>query len=216
MTRAALFDMDRTLVRKDTATLYIRYMKRMGHNSTLDVMRVAWWMAQYTLGVLDAPAVAERAAGSVKGTTVDEFRRICDDWFSSDVLPHVTDAGRRAVEAHRAAGDHLAIVTGATQFAAGPLARELDIEHVIHTTLEDQDGVLTGGMKKPMPYGEGKITLTQQLAEQVGFSLEDAIFYTDSITDRPLLEAVGEQVIVNPDARLRRLAAQRRWRIERW
>jgi hypothetical protein len=54
--RAALFDMDRTLVRVDTATLYVRYQREKGDATFRDVTRVAWWMLQYTLGVIDARA----------------------------------------------------------------------------------------------------------------------------------------------------------------
>ena len=47
-------------------------------------------------------------------------------------------------------------------------------------------------------------------------SLQESVFYTDSISDLPMLDAVGEPRIVNPDPRLKRLAKQRGWSIERW
>jgi phosphoserine phosphatase len=68
----------------------------------------------------------------------------------------------------------------------------------------------------PLCYREGKLERSRRAAERLGFSLEESIFYTDSITDVPLLEAVKEPVIVNPDKRLRRVAKARNWRIERW
>jgi phosphoserine phosphatase len=46
--------------------------------------------------------------------------------------------------------------------------------------------------------------------------MDQAAFYTDSITDLPLLEAVGQPIVVNPDARLRRVAKRRGWPIEDW
>ena len=57
---------------------------------------------------------------------------------------------------------------------------------------------------------------TLALAQERGFLLEEATFYSDSYTDLPLLERVGEPVVVNPDPRLRREAARRGWRVERW
>ena len=77
-------------------------------------------------------------------------------------------------------------------------------------------GLFTGRVRKPLPYGTGKVTLAERLGQQVGFTLDDATFYTDSITDLPLLERVREPVVVNPDARLRRIAKQRGWPIETW
>ncbi|MGH7338800.1 MAG: HAD family hydrolase, partial [Myxococcota bacterium] len=40
--------------------------------------------------------------------------------------------------------------------------------------------------------------------------------YADSLSDLPMLESVGHPVAVNPDPRLRRIARERRWAVERW
>jgi len=69
---------------------------------------------------------------------------------------------------------------------------------------------------KPMCYGAGKVARAERLARERGFSLSDATFYSDSITDLPLLERAGEAVVVNPDGRLRRVARRRGWSVLRW
>ena len=132
------------------------------------------------------------------------------------MLEHVAVSGRSAVQRHTEDGDFDAIVTGATPYAALPLARELGIEHVVATHLEVEGGRFTGRIQQPMSYGQGKVVLTERLAVEQGFSLEESTFYSDSITDLPLLERVRTPVVVNPDRRLRRVADQRGWRIEQW
>lgn len=214
--RAALFDMDRTLVRRDTATLYVRYQRDTGLATWRDTTRVAWWMLQYTFGVIDAQRVAVKALESFRGREESWMIETCDQWFIDYVLEHVCARGREAVHRHREEGDVLAIVTGATPYAARPLARELGIDHVICTELEVIDGCFTGRVVQPIGYGEGKVALTEKLAGTLGFDLAASTFYSDSITDLPLLERVAAPVIVNPDARLRRVAEKRRWPVEQW
>ena len=214
--RAALFDMDRTLVRIDTATLYVRYQRDVGEATWQDAARVAWWMFQYTLGVIDAARVAEQALQSFKGKREAWLRETCKVWFADYVLSHVADEGRSAVARHASEGDIVAIVTGSTPYAALPLARELGIPHVVATHLEVEDGCFTGRVMTPMGYGQGKVVLAERLAAEQGFSLDDATFYSDSFTDLPLLERVRTPVVVNPDRRLRRIAERRRWRVESW
>lgn len=208
--------MDRTLVRVDTATLYIRHQRKKGHATLRDVARVAWWMLTYTLGVIDAERVAAKALESFKGKKETWLRETCEELFTEFVFGHIADAGRKAVARHREAGDFVAIVTGATPYIAAPLARELGIDHVIATRLEVHDGRFTGKVSPPMSYGKGKIELAARLALEHGFSLGEATFYSDSITDLPLLEAVQTPIVINPDARLRRIAQKRGWPIQRW
>lgn len=215
--RAALFDMDRTLVRKETASLYVRYKRELGEARRRDLLRVTFWVAQYTFGVIDAPEVAKRASLSLEGTSESALAMRCDDWFRRWVEPHVCDRGRRAVESHRDRGHLLAIVTGASSYFARPLARRLGIPHLVTSELEvDERGCFTGRYVAPLCIGEGKVERTKRFASELGFALEEATFYSDSFTDLPLLEIVAEPVAVNPDPRLRRVAAKRGWRIEAW
>jgi HAD superfamily hydrolase (TIGR01490 family) len=141
----------------------------------------------------------------------------CDDWFFRDVEPLVSEQGRRAVVAHRAKGDVIAIVTGATPYIARPLARRLGIPHVVASDLEvGSDGRFTGRFVEPLCYGVGKLARARDLGLRLGFAVEEATFYSDSLSDLPLLEAVATPVVVNPDPRLSRVARKRGWRVERW
>jgi HAD superfamily hydrolase (TIGR01490 family) len=215
--RAALFDMDRTLVRKETASLYVRYQRELGEARRRDLLRVTFWVAQYTLGIIDAPEVAARAVRSFEGISESALAARCDDWFRRWVEPHVCDLGRRAVERHRERGDLLAIVTGASPYAAKPLGRRLGIPHIVSSELEvDESGRFTGRFVSPLCIGEGKVERARRFAAELGFALEEATFYSDSFTDLPLLEVVAEPVAVNPDFRLRSIAKQRGWRVETW
>ena len=214
--RAALFDMDRTLLRRESASLYVRYQRDIGEATLGDLIKALFWVGQYTLGILDMEKVARKVVLELRGMPETVMAARCDDFFSQYLEPHITDAGREAVRKHLAAGDVCAIVTGASPYASWPLARRLRIEHVVSTVFEVEGGIFTGRAEPPLCLGEGKVIRAERLAKALDFRLEDAVFYTDSISDLPLLERVAEPVVVNPDPRLRRLAAQRGWRIERW
>ena len=214
--RAALFDLDRTLVRVNTTSLYVRYQRDVGQATWRDSVKMAVWLARYTVGLIDAQAVAEKALAAFEGQSEASMIEDCVKCYAKYIHAHVSDAGRAAVAKHRAAGDLVAIVTGTTPYAAEPVARELGIDHIVCTRLEVTEGLFTGKVHKPLAYGDGKVVLTEKLAAQHGFAIADAAFYTDSITDLPLLERVRQPVAVNPDPRLRRIATKRGWPIEIW
>ena len=209
--------MDRTLVRRNTAQLYVRYQRDIGEAGWRDALRVGYWVAQYTVGIIDAEAIAVRALRSVAGQHENVLAGRCDDWFHRYVVPHVTDVARRTVLRHLDAGDVCAIVTGASRYSAQPLARALGIPYVVSTELEcDALGYFTGRYLPPLCYGIGKVERAEQLAAERGFSLDDATFYSDSISDLPLFERVRRPVVVNPDLRLGRVAHKHNWPVERW
>lgn len=216
MIRAALFDLDKTITRIDTAQLYIRYQRHLGEVGPLLTLRVAAWALQYTFGVLDAPKVAEKALKALRGFPEEALTWRCDDWARNYVAPHVTDGARNAIASHHARGHLVAMVTGSSIYASRPLARSLGIPHVVATELEVSGTVFTGRVVDPLCYGAGKIVRAKRLLDPLGIALTECVFYSDSLTDLPLLSAVGEAVCVNPDPRLSREAKRRGWPVLRW
>jgi putative phosphoserine phosphatase/1-acylglycerol-3-phosphate O-acyltransferase len=96
------------------------------------------------------------------------------------------------------------------------MAREMQIEHIVCTELEVVNGMLSGNAIMPLCYGTGKLERAKRFLADMGAQVEDAVVYSDSVTDLPLLEAARTAIAVNPDPRLRRVALQRGWRVEVW
>jgi HAD superfamily hydrolase (TIGR01490 family) len=212
---AALFDMDKTLLDASSGQIYARYLYRNGLMSRGELARIAWWGVLSRLGILDMQELAPKLLSTAAGDDEPELRRQCDLWFAQDVLPHLTEAGKLRVADHKARGHVLGIVSGSTQYSVQPLAEYLGMaDHYVCTYVEARDGRLTGRIVPPVCYGPGKIVWAERFAAEHDVDLAASYFYTDSITDLPLLEHVGHPVAVNPDPRLRRLARKRDWPIE--
>ena len=90
------------------------------------------------------------------------------------------------------------------------LARELGFDGAIGSTCEIVEGVYTGRSLRPA-HAEGKAAAVRELADQEGIDLAASTAYSDSHTDLPFLEVVGNPVVVNPDRQLRVIAAERGW-----
>jgi HAD superfamily hydrolase (TIGR01490 family) len=214
--RAALFDLDGTLTRIDTARLYVRYQRDIGEVGPLMALRVAKWAFQYSLGIIDAPKVAAQALAQLRGYPEEAMTWRCDDWARRYVAPHVMDGAREAIAHHRREGHLLAMVTGSSIYASTPIARSLGIPHVVATELEVVDGVFTVNVVHPLCYAHGKIEKARRLLDPLGIALSECVFYSDSTTDVPLLEAAGQAICVNPDRRLGWQAKRRGWPVHRW
>jgi HAD superfamily hydrolase (TIGR01490 family) len=213
---AAFFDMDRTVVRTNTGPMYLSYAFRHGWLRKRHIAIGAWWTLLYKLTVLDTASAARRATASFAGLDAQALEDFCRTWVAEDVLPQISATARRTIETHRRRGDVLVMLTASTSFGAGPVSEHLEMDHLLSTRLEVEDGRLTGRAVEFLCLGAGKVVWAEKLAEEQGIDLEQSCFYTDSIEDMPMLERVGEPIVVNPDFRLARLARARRWRVERW
>jgi HAD superfamily hydrolase (TIGR01490 family) len=214
---AALFDMDKTLLDVSSGQLYVRYLYRHGQIGRREVAVAAWWGALSQMGILDMTGLIPRLLASAAGDDEGAMRQLCDRWFAEDVIPHVTERGRQRVAEHQVQGHVLGIVSASTQYVVGPLAAHLGFPgQYVCTHLESEDGHLTGQVVPPVCYGAGKVVWAERFAAEQDVDLASSFFYTDSITDLPLLERVGCPVAVNPDPRLRRLARKRGWTVVRF
>ncbi len=216
MTRAAFFDMDKTVLRVNSGTLWIKYLRRRGEITRMQTLRALGWMVRYRLTLLDMESLYRRIVARMAGDSEADMIEKSASWYASEVEPTISTGAREAIETHRRAGHRLALLTSSTSYVAEPLAATLDLEGALCTRLAVTDGRFTGHPVEPLCVGTGKVVVASRWAADRGIALADCAFYTDSYTDLPMLQAVGEPVAINPDVRLLRTARSRGWRIHDW
>jgi HAD superfamily hydrolase (TIGR01490 family) len=210
------FDMDDTLVLRNTATLYVHEQYRAGMVGRRQLARAAWAMAAYRLDLVDMDALSRTAAQQAAGTPEADVHAMCERVFERQVRGLICPQARAALREHQLAGDCVAILTASTPYIARLLAAELGVVHLLATDLEVADGRFTGQLAREACFGVAKLRRAEEFASAHGFDLSSAWFYTDSHSDLPLLEQVAHPCVVRPDLRLRWVAWRRGWPILPW
>jgi len=210
---AAFFDIDHTLIAADTGMLFMRYLLQRGQLKRRDLVRPAYYTLLHRLNLLDIDVLFERYTDWVRGQSHAEMQQLCDEWFAACVRPAISAPMAVKVAEHRRDGHVVAILSSATNYVAEPLGRELEIEHLLVNRLLLADGRLTGDAPRPLCYGAGKRYWAEQFAQAEDIDLGRSYFYSDSISDLPVLTLVGHPRAVNPDRLLRRHATQHGWPI---
>jgi HAD superfamily hydrolase (TIGR01490 family) len=119
------------------------------------------------------------------------------------------------VDALKARGISVWFATSSVDFLVQPIVDRLGADGLIASQLEFQDGISTGRFEGRPAFGIEKLRRVKEQADRLAVDLRDCSFYSDSVHDLPLLEAVGTPVAVNPDFRLKKIARQRGWEILR-
>lgn len=203
--------MDKTILCENSASLYMRHRYEQGEVSGRDLVQGLGAYLLYKVGMLDVQAWTKKMMigfeGREEGALADEGRRLFGAFIRDSIYPEA----ERLIRQHHDQGHTVAIVSGATRYIVEPVAEFLGVEHCLYTRLEIEDGLLTGRVLEPLCFDEGKIYWVRRFTEECDIDLARSYFYTDSVTDLPLLDLVGHPVVTNPDPLLYRTAVKRHW-----
>jgi putative phosphoserine phosphatase / 1-acylglycerol-3-phosphate O-acyltransferase len=213
MSGAAIFDLDRTLLAGASGPVISAALKRVGILPDRAIPGEGLLYGLFnTIGeTLPAMAITRQAASLARGKTRALAQQAATE--AADQLALLVQPFANTLMAeHRAAGRPLVLATTTPYDFVKPLADRLGFDHVIATTYGvAKDGTYDGTIKGHFVWSAGKLAAVTEWAERAGISLNDSFAYSDSFYDSPLLGAVGSPFAVNPDPRMRVMAALRRW-----
>ena len=215
---AAFFDLDKTIIATTSATAFSRPFLAGGLITRGDMVRTAYAQFLYLVGGADAEQTERlraRLSSVSTGWDVDQVRAIVAETIHEHIDPVVYAEAVELIAEHHAAGQEVVVVSASGSEVVEPIAALIGADHVVASRLAVEDGRYTGEIEFYC-YGENKAVAIRELAEREGYDLAASFAYSDSITDAPMLEAVGHAVVVNPDRALRRLAVERGWRVARF
>ena len=210
---AAFFDLDKTIIAKSSALAFSKPFQAGGLISRRAVLRSAYAQFVYLTGGADHDQMEKMRAFMsqlVAGWDVASVREIVAETLHLVVEPLVYDEAVGLIEEHSTAGRDIVIVSTSGSEVVEPIGELLGADRVVATRLRVVDGKYTGDIDY-YAYGEEKANAIRDMAEQVGYDLAQCYGYSDSVTDVPMLEAVGHPHVVNPDRELRKIAAARGW-----
>jgi len=210
---AAFFDLDKTVIAASSSTVFSRQFYSRGLINKRDVVRSAYTQFVYLLGGADhdqTERMRQYLSSLVTGWPVEQVREIVGEALHENIDPVVYAEAVELIRSHQAAGIDVIIVSASGSEVVEPIARLLGVDQVIATRLVEEAGKYTGEIEY-YAYGPEKAHAVEKLAAEHNYDLGASWAYSDSITDVPLLEAVGHPYAVNPDRALRRIAIERDW-----
>ena len=212
----AFFDLDRTLIKDFSAKQFFQNRVLSGKMTTREIISQFSGVLVYATGDRNFAAMAAVGAKGVKGVPEKVFIEVGEEVYLKHLADSIYPEARAMVAAHIAKGHTVAIVSAATPYQVNPIARDLNIKHVMCTRMEVKKGKFTGNIIEPACWGEGKAHAARELQKQFNLDLSKSYFYTDSAEDMPLLEIVGKPRPMNPDTKLSAKAFENNWPIYRF
>ncbi|BBZ43154.1 HAD-IB family hydrolase/lysophospholipid acyltransferase family protein [Mycobacterium parmense] len=208
----AFFDLDGTLVAGFTAVILTqeRLLRRdMGVGELLSMVQAG---LSHTLGRIEFEDLIGKAAAALAGRLLDDLEEIGERLFIQRIESRIYPEMRELVRAHMARGHTVVLSSSALTIQVNPVARFLGIPNMLTNKFEtNEDGILTGGVQKPILWGPGKAAAVQRFAAENGIDLKDSYFYADGDEDVALMYLVGNPRPTNPEGKMAAVAKRRGW-----
>ncbi len=210
---AAFFDLDKTIIAKSSTLAFSKPFFAQGLLNRRAVLKSSYAQFIYLLSGADHDQMERiriHMTNMCTGWDVEQVKSIVDETLHDIVTPLVFAEAADLIAAHKLCGRDVVVVSASGEEIVAPIARALGATHAMATRMVVVDGKYTGDVAFYC-YGEGKVQAIRELADQEGYPLEYCYAYSDSITDLPMLAAVGHPSVVNPDRGLRKEAVERGW-----
>ena len=210
---AAFFDLDKTIIAKSSTLAFGRSFYQGGLINRRAVLRSAFAQFVFALSGADEDQMdrmRKYLTAMCTGWDVQQIRDIVNETLHQIIDPLVYNEAVELIVEHKAAGRDVVIISSSGDEVVRPIGEMVGADHVIATRMVVRDGRYTGEIEY-YAYGRNKADGLRELAAERGYDLTDSYAYSDSITDVPMLEAVGHPYVVNPDKALRRVAVERHW-----
>lgn len=210
---AAFFDLDKTIIATSSAFAFGKEFLNNGMITRQEAWEIYLSKAQYMLVGQSSEkmdSTRDALAQMVAGWKVEDVQRITRETLREVVAPAIYAEARELISDHRRAGHHVIIISASAAILVEPIAEELGVDTVVATEMAVEDGRLTGEITRYLK-GDAKAEAVHQFAAEHHFDLGASYAYSDSATDIPMLELVGNPVAVNPDRALKKHALANGW-----
>ena len=213
--KLVIFDLDNTILNGDSDYSWINFLINENYVDRHEYeKRNQYFYDQYYEGNLDYDEWAEFALSTMKGKTPFDLEELLSKFLSTVIEPMINIYALRLLHNHHHDNDIMLLASATNSVLVEPIARRLGFENIVATEVEIIDGVYTGKVYGRPALGQGKLTKVEEWAAQNNIKdFKDAIFYSDSINDLPLLNEVGVPIAVNPDDQLRNLSIKNNWEV---
>ena len=210
---AAFFDLDKTVIAKSSTLAFSKPFFDQGLINRRAVLKSTYAQFFFLMSGADhdqMDRMRSYVTNMCAGWDVEQVKSIVGETLHDIVDPLVFAEAANLIADHRLCGRDVVIVSASGEEIVAPIARALGATHAMATRMVVEDGKYTGDVAFYC-FGEGKVEAIRELAAGEGYALEHCYAYSDSITDLPMLEAVGHPAVVNPDRALRKESAARGW-----
>jgi HAD superfamily hydrolase (TIGR01490 family) len=213
---AALFDFDKTLLRGESLSMFMRFVMGRFKRGLVELPRLGLWMAPYTVGATTKEKMKTRVFRILRHVPEEERPALVAEFIEKVLRPRLFPAGQKVVEDHRRQGHTLVLASASCDVYMEPVRKLLEFDVQVSTRTQPVGPNCAPVVIGANCYGEEKVRRLSELDFFENTDWAASYAYSDHPSDLPMLLLCGNPVAANPNRALRKMALDEGWEIADW
>jgi len=199
MKKLGIFDIDFTITRKETLIQFFIYMIKKDYKNIRFIPRALFSAILYGIRVYDEKKVKESFLKFIENKKEDELKEIASGFYEEVLSKILYKDALDKIKELKKSGYEIYLISASPEFYLNEFYKIKEVSQIIGTKYVFEDGIFIRKMLGENCKGDEKvIRLKKHLKENnIEVDFENSLMFSDSLSDKPLLDLVGKGYLIN-------------------
>ncbi|MDV4149741.1 HAD-IB family hydrolase [Clostridium sp. AL.422] len=199
MDKLALFDVDYTITRKETLMQLYKYMILKDIKNIRFLPRAIYSGIMYAIGVYDEKRVKESFLKFIDKIDEKDLAILVKNFYKDVLEKIVYEDSIKMMKKLKGQGYKIYLISASPEFYLNEFYAIKEIDMIIGTRFFIEDGKFIRKMNGANCKGEEKLKRLKEVLEKenVEVDYKNSYMFSDSLSDKPLLDLVGNAYLIN-------------------
>lgn len=199
MIRLAIFDVDYTITKKETLMELYKYSITENKRNIIYVPRALWSGLLYILKIYDERKVKESFLKFLENMNENELKIFVKKFYKNRLNKILYKDSLEMMKKLKSKGYYIYLISASPEFYLNELYQIKEVDKIIGTKFDMIDGKFSRKMSGLNCKGEEKVRRLMEVLskENIDVDFESSYMFSDSLSDKPLLDLVGKPYLIN-------------------
>lgn len=199
MKKLAIFDIDYTITKKETLMELFKYVIKKDKKNLRFLPRAIYCGIMYAIGIYDERKVKETFLRFIDGIKEEELAELVKEFYDERLKNILYDDALKMIKKLKNEGYDIYLISASPEFYVNEFYNIKEVDKVIGTKFGFENGTFVRKMVGNNCKGEEKVRRLKEVLkdEKIEVDLKESYMFSDSLSDKPLLDLVGKPYLIN-------------------
>lgn len=199
MKKLAIFDIDYTITKKETLMELFKYAIKIDKKNIRFLPRAIFCGIMYMLKLYDERMVKEKFLKFIDGIKEKDLEMLVKKFYNERLKAILYEDALNMMKKLKNEGYDIYLISASPEFYVKEFYDIKEVDKIIGTKFDFTNGIFSRKMEGENCKGEEKVRRLKEVLkdEKVDVDFSQSYMFSDSLSDKPLLDLVGKPYLIN-------------------